>query len=274
MSNWGTTLMPTGTGQGNTMGTMFSSAMTVAADTGLDQQVAGAAMGMMPSGPLGNEDQLSKFYHLLAAHPNEVSMFFLQHLNEKNQPVFVANLLEAIDMLLKKNIYEFFNSAAFIGDHVDPVAATELGYSTITQENIDMVISNMVPLQQISMEIQQADAAAMQIIQQAKFQAMNVEQQQQHAQQQQAQQQQMWMQQQQQQQMMAPQRPGIFSSLFKIGAVTAAGAAGGAGAQNVATQLLVEQPGQQQGQQYGQQQFVPGQQMAGQPYNGVTSQPY
>jgi hypothetical protein len=268
---------------------MFGAAQQVANDTGLGSVAMDQAMGMV-GGPMGNEDQLTKFYHLLATHPNEVSLFFLHHVNEKGQPVFIAKLLEAIELLIKKNLYEWFNSGAFKGDYIDVEKAVENGYTSITQENIDMVIAHMVPLQQIAQEVQQCDAAAMQIVQQAKFQALSVEQQSQHHQQQQVQQQQIWSQQQQHQQMMPPQRPSLFSSLAKIAGVTAAGAVGGAGAQNVATQLLVEQPNQGYAGQpaYGQQPqtyqmpapqtFVPGQQMPlqqtyQQPYNGVTGQP-
>lgn len=276
MSNWGNSLQPKGTGQGNTFGNMFDNAMTVAVDTGLDKQVAGAAMGMMASGPLGNEDQLGKIYHLFAAHPNEVSMFFLNHLNERNQPVFIAELANLIAAIIRKEMYEFFSSDMIQTQFINKEKATELGYSTITNENLDMIIANMVPLQTIAMEIQQADAQAMQIVQQAKFQALSLEEQANHQQQLMAerQRQQAW--QMQQQAQMPPQRPSLFGSLLKIGAVTAAGATGGAAAQQVATNLLVEQPAQYQ--QYNQQQFVAGQpmpqQMPQQGFNGVTGQPY
>ena len=276
MSNWGNSLQPKGTGQGNTFGNMFDNAMTVAVDTGLDKQVAGAAMGMMANGPLGNEDQLGKIYHLFAAHPNEVSMFFLNHLNERNQPVFIAELANLIAAIVRKEMYEFFSSDMVMTQFINKEKATELGYSTITNENLDMIIANMVPLQQIAMEIQQADAQAMQIVQQAKFQALSLEEQANHQQQLMAerQRQQAW--QMQQQAQMPPQRPSLFGSLLKIGAVTAAGATGGAAAQQVATNLLVEQPAQYQ--QYNQQQFVAGQpmpqQMPQQGFNGVTGQPY
>ena len=276
MSNWGNSLQPKGTGQGNTFGNMFDNAMSVAVDTGLDKQVAGAAMGMMASGPLGNEDQLGKIYHLFAAHPNEVSMFFLNHLNERNQPVFIAELANLIAAIVRKEMYEFFSSDMVMTQFINKEKATELGYSTITNENLDMIIANMVPLQTIAMEIQQADAQAMQIVQQAKFQALSLEEQANHQQQLMAerQRQQAW--QMQQQAQMPPQRPSLFGSLLKIGAVTAAGATGGAAAQQVATNLLVEQPAQYQ--QYNQQQFVAGQptpqQMPQQGFNGVTGQPY
>jgi hypothetical protein len=139
-----------------------------------------------------------------------------------------------------------------------------------------MIISNMVPLQQIASEVQQADAQAMQIVQQAKFQALSVEQQQQQQQQmwQQLHQQQQWHQ--QQQTMMPPQRPSLFKNILKLGMVTGAGAVGGAGAQGVATNLLIEQPNQYNQQMYSQQQMqgqVP-QQPVQQSYNVGTGQPY
>ena len=274
MSNWGNSLQPAGTGNGNSMQTMFETAMDVGQQTGLNQQIAGAAMGAM-SKPLGNEDQLGKIYHLFATHPNEVSTFFLHHLNEKNQPVLLAGLAQLISAIVRKEIYTFFNGEAFTGDYVNAEKAAELGYSSITDENIDMIISNMVPLQQIASEVQQADAQAMQIVQQAKFQALSVEQQQmQHQQQWQVQQQQQqW--QQQQQTMMPPQRPSLFKNILKLGMVTGAGAVGGAGAQGVATNLLIEQPNQYNQQMYNQQtQGQVPQQPVQQSYNVGTGQPY
>ena len=271
MSNWGNSLQPSGTGQGNNMQSMFETAMDVGQQTGLNQQIAGAAMGAM-SKPLGNEDQLGKIYHLFATHPNEVSTFFLHHLNEKNQPVLLAGLAQLISAIVRKEIYTFFNGEAFTGNYVNAEKAAELGYSSITDENIDMIISNMVPLQQIASEVQQADAQAMQIVQQAKFQALSVEQQQMQQQQQWQvqQQQQQW--QQQQQTMMPPQRPSLFKNILKLGMVTGAGAVGGAGAQGVATNLLIEQPNQYNQQMYNQQ--VQGQQPVQQSYNVGTGQPY
>tara|TARA_B100000902_G_C27304345_1_gene914570 strand:+ start:864 stop:1682 length:819 start_codon:yes stop_codon:yes gene_type:complete len=272
MSNWGNSLQPSGTGQGNNMQSMFETALDVGQQTGLNQQIAGAAMNMV-SRPLGNEDQLGKIYHLFAAHPNEVSTFFLHHLNEKHQPALLAGLAQLISTIVRKEIYGFFHSEAFKGDYVNVEKAAELGYSSITDENIDMIIANMVPLQQIQNEIREADAQAMAIVQQAKFQALSVEQQQQHREQQwQAQQQQQqW--QQQQQTMMPPQRPSLLKNLFKLGTVTAAGAVGGQGAQQVATNLMIEQPNQYNQQMYGQQQQMV-QQPVQQSYNVGTGQPY
>ena len=276
-NNWGNSLQPAGTGQGNTLGTMFGEAMNVAQQTGLDQQIAGAAMGMV-AGPLGNEDQLGKIYHLFAAHPNEVSTFFLHHLNERNQPVFIAELANLIATIVRKEMYEFFSSDMVQTQFINKEKATDLGYSTITQENIDMILANMVPIQQILQEIQEADAQAMQIVQQAKFQALTLEEQQKHRQElwQAQQQQQQW--QQQQQTMMPPQRPSLLKNMFKLGAVVGAGAVGGQGAQQVANNLLIEQPNQYNQQMYGQQPGYGQVPMQGQPpqqgYNVGTGQPY
>ena len=276
-NNWGNSLQPSGTGQGNTLGTMFGEAMNVAQQTGLDQQIAGAAMGMV-GGPLGNEDQLGKIYHLFAAHPNEVSTFFLHHLNDRNQPVFIAELANLITTIVRKELFAFFNSDLTTTNFINAEKALEAGYSTITDENIDMIIANMVPLQQIAQEIQQADAQAMQIVQQAKFQALSLEEQQRHREQlwQAQQQQQQWNQ--QQQTMMPPQRPSLLKNLFKLGTVTAAGAVGGAGAQQVATNLMIDQPNQYNQQMYGQQPGYGQVPMQGQPpqqgYNVGTGQPY
>mgnify|MGYP003971755149 CR=1 FL=1 len=274
MSNWGNSLQPAGTGQGTNIQTMFDTTMNVAQQTGLDQQIAGQAMNMV-AGPLGNEDQLGKIYHLFAAHPNEVSTFFLHHLNEKNQPLLIAGLMELFTAIIRKEMYDFFSSDMVMTQFINKEKALELGYSTITEENLDIIISNMVPLQQIASEVQQADAQAMQIVQQAKFQALSLEQQQQHQQQQWQQQQQQTQWQQQQQTMMPPQRPSLFKNILKLGMVTGAGAVGGVGAQGVATNLLIDQPAQYNQQMYGQQmQGQAPQQQIQQSYNVGTGQPY
>ena len=261
MSKWGTSLTPAGTGNtANQIGDFFQSAGNVAQETGMTDQLMGAVQNQMSAG-MANDQQLGAIYHLLAAHPNEVAMYFLTYTNDKGQPSLLVGLAQLIDLIMKKNLYEWFNGPAFKGDYVDAAKAAELGYSSITQENIDMVIANMVPLQQLAMDAQQDDARSMQILQSAHFQAMSQEQQAQHQQQQ-------WQQQQQQQQwQQPPQREGFFKSLAKIGAVTGAGALGGAGAQSVATNLLVNNQNQQPyGQQpYGQPYQVPGQPMQ-QPY--------
>ena len=94
---------------------------------------------------------------------------------------------------------------------VDATKAVELGYSTITQENIDAAIAKAVPLQQMQAEVSQADMQAMQqinaagmgMMQQGINQQMN---------------QQMMQQQMMQQQMMQPQRPGLGGATGGFGA--------------------------------------------------------
>ena len=251
-------LTPAGTGGAkNTLSSVFSDVAAVAQQTGLADQALGAVQHKLNGGTFGNEQQIGAFYQLLASHPNEVALFLLSYTNDKGQPSLLAGLADLIETIMKKTIFEFFNGEAFKGDYVDAAKAAELGYSTITQENIDMVIANMVPLQQMQMDIAADDARAMQIVQNAQFQAMSMEQRMQHEEQQRLQQQQQQQQQWQQQFNQPPQRPNIFSNMLRLGGIVGAGAVGGSAAQNIATQMLVPQPGQypQQGypQQYPQQ---------------------
>jgi hypothetical protein len=165
-------------------------------------------------------------------------------------------MAQLIEIVMKKVIIEYYNGDAFKGDYVDAAKAAELGYSTITQENIDIVIANMVPIQQMVMDVQADDQRAMQIVQQAQFHAMSMEQRMQHEEQQRMMQQQQWQSQQQQQFQQPPQRPGVFGNMLRLGGIVSAGAVGGSAAQNIAAQMLVPQQQQQQqgyGQQYPQQ---------------------
>jgi len=261
MSKWGSNgLMPSGTGNAaNNLGSVFGEAMNVANQTGMKDQAMGAIQQNL-SGNFGNEQQVGAFYQLLASHPNEVALFLLSYTNEKGQPSLLAGLAQLMEIVMKKTIFEFFNGDAFKGDYVDAAKAAELGYSTITQENIDMVIANMVPLQQMVMDVQADDQRAMQIVQQAQFHAMSMEQRMQHEEQQRMMQQQQWQSQQQQQFQQPPQRPGVFGNMLRLGGIVGAGAVGGTAAQNIATQMLVPQPQQQQQgypQQYPQQAYPP-----------------
>jgi hypothetical protein len=115
MSKWGTSLTPSGTGNvANQMGDFFQSAGNVAQETGMADQLMGAVQHQMSAG-MANDQQLGAIYHLLAAHPNEVAMYFLTYTNDKGQPSLLAGLAQLIDIIMKKNLYEWFNGPAFKG---------------------------------------------------------------------------------------------------------------------------------------------------------------
>ena len=234
----GQTLMPSGMGSGpsNHQQQLFAQA---AQDSGLasmgmqmaDQMTGGAAMN--------NEDQVQLLYHLMAAHPNQVVLFFLHY------PEFMKEFGNLIAMIFKREIYGFFNAGVLTTPSerggpltVDPAAA--LDYASITDENIETQIGKILPLQQMQMEVSNSDMQAMQM--------MGGHQQQQM--QNQYQQQQMYQQQMQQQ----PQR-GLGSSIAGFGSSLIRGSLGLPPAQQ---QPMGMQPGmgmQQPGTQPGMRQF-------------------
>jgi hypothetical protein len=200
-----------------------------------DSGLAGMGMGMLDQMTGGgiNTEEIELMYHLMARHPNEVDLFLVQ------SPAFLSGLAELITVIMRKELYCWFNSEA-IAATVDAEQAASLGYSTITQENIDTVLANMVkgtdstglettPQQRINA----ADAEAIGLINQHKYgMDMNAMQNQQQMQQHMYQQQ-MYQQQQQMQQ------PGL------------AGALGGFGSSLIRGSLGLP-PSPQYGQQYGQ----------------------
>jgi len=172
------------------------------------QQVDSMTNGMK------NEDQVQMLYQLMALHPNEVALFFLEY------PSFMTELSSLIGLIMRKELYAWFSSGA-MNATVNPEKAAATGYSTITQENIDAQVAKVVPMNEMQAAVSQADMQAMQM--------MNGHQQQQmmgNMQQQQMQQQQM--QQMYNQQMMgqAPQRPGIGSALGGFGSSLIRGSLG------------------------------------------------
>ena len=207
-SGGGNNLTPTGVGNGPS-GAQMDMFKQAATDSGL------ADMGMqmadqMTSG-MNNDDQLSAFYKLMAAHPNEVSLFFLHY------PQFIPELAGLIALIVRKELYTFFDAGVVTSSPerggamgIDAAVATE--YSSITQENIDSQINKMVPLQEMQMEVNNKDMLAMQMLGQGHMQQQQVEQQ---WQQQQLQQQQQWQQQQWQQQQQEPK--GISGALGAFG---------------------------------------------------------
>jgi len=160
----------------------------------------------MATGGLKNEDQVQLIYHLMAAHPNEVALFFLHY------PDFVKELAGLIALVVRKELYEWFNSGA-LPTTVNAEKAAP--WSSITDENIELQVGKVAPLPQMQMEVNQADMNAMNLMGgHQQHQMMDNMQQQQQLQQQQYQQQQMYQQQQQQQQ---PQQGGFGSALGSFG---------------------------------------------------------
>jgi len=206
-----------------------------------DSGLSAMGMGMVDQMTGGgiNTEEIELMYHLMARHPNEVDLFLVQN------PAFLSGLAELITVIMRKELYSWFNSEA-IAATVDAEQAATLGYSTITQENIDTVLANMVkgidptglettPQQRINA----ADAEAIGLINQHKYgMDMNAMQNQQQLQQQMYQQQ-MYQQQQQMQQ------PGL------------AGALGGFGSSLIRGSLGLPPSPQYGQQQYGQYNAYP-----------------
>ena len=214
------TLTPPGIGGGFNQDqmAMFSQA---ANDSGL----AGMGMGMVDQMTGGgvNTEEIELMYHLMARHPNEVDLFLVSN------PAFMSGIADLIAVIMRKELYTWFNSAA-IAATVDATVAADLGYSTITQENIDTILANMVkgtdaagmettPQQRIN----SSDAEAIALINQHKY-GMQMGQMGQQMNQQQAQ----WQQQQawQQQQMMQQQQPGLGAAVGGFGASLVRGTLG------------------------------------------------
>ena len=187
-----------------------------------DSGLAAMGLGMVNEMTGGvNTEEVELMYHLMARHPNEVDLFLVQN------PAFMSGLAELISTIMKRELYQWFNSPA-IAATIDATAAADLGYSTITQENIDTILTNMVqgtdaagvvttPQQRINA----ADAEAVGLINQHKYgmqmgamgnQMMN--------------QQQMYQQQMMQQQMMGQQNQGLSGVLGNFGSSLIRGSLG------------------------------------------------
>ena len=151
------------------------------------------------TGGMKNEDQVQMLYRLMALHPNEVALFFLEY------PSFMTELSNLIGLIMRKELYAWFSGGA-MNASVNAEKAAALGYSTITQENIDAQVAKVIPTQQMQAAVSQSDMQAMQMMNGHQQQMMMGN----------MQQQQMMQQQQYQQQMMGqqpPQRPGLSSAL-------------------------------------------------------------
>jgi len=220
-------LTPQGVGGGPSPGqaALFNQAAAAAQQSGLTQM----GMGMIDkatSGGMQNEDQVQLLYQLMAAHPNQVSLFFL------NYPSFLPELMNAITLIIRKELIAFFNSDLIPNVKVNPEAGKFAEYSSITDENIQSALSKAVPAQNLQMEIQQGDMQAVQL--------MNGHQQ--NMMMGQMQQQQMMQQQMMQQQMMGqPQRPGMGAALGSFGSSLIRGSLGLPPAQQQVPQQMPQQ---------------------------------
>lgn len=192
-------LMPNGVGNGPTQAQaqLFAQA---AQDSGLAQM--GLNMVDNATNGMKNEDQVQLLYQLMAAHPNQVSLFFLHY------PQFLNELMNTIALVVRKEMFALLNSDMIPALKVSKEHADFGTYSSITQENIDAQLAKVVPMQQLQMEVQQNDMQAMHLMNGHQQQMMMGNMQQQMMQQQMYQQQMMGMQ---------PQRPGIGAALGGFG---------------------------------------------------------
>ena len=210
----GNGLMPNGVGGGVSaeQQALFSQAAT---DSGLSQMGMGMLDQVTGGNSMSNDDQVQLLYRLMAAHPNQVVLFFLHY------PNFIKEFGNLIALMIRKELYAFFN-AGIVGTSserggpltIHAEAATP--YSSITDENIDAQIAKVLPAQQMQMEVNQSDMQAMQMM------GGHQQQQMQNQYQQQMMQQQMM----QQQMMQQPQRQGLGGALTGFGANLVRGFAG------------------------------------------------
>lgn len=184
------------------------------ADAANQSGLTGMAMNQVNqlTGGMKNEDQVQMLYQLMALHPNEVALFFLEY------PSFMTELSNLIGLIMRKELYAWFSGGA-MNATVNAEKAAALGYSTITQENIDAQVAKVVPTQQMQAAVSQADMQAMQMMNGHQQQMMMG-----NMQQQQMQQQQMYNQQMMGQQ--PPQRPGLGSALGGFGSSLIRGSLG------------------------------------------------
>ena len=64
------------------------------------------AMGQVNqlTGGMKNEDQVQMLYQLMALHPNEVALFFLEY------PNFMTEFASLIGLIVRKELYDWFSS--------------------------------------------------------------------------------------------------------------------------------------------------------------------
>jgi hypothetical protein len=114
-------------------------------------------------------EQIELIYHMIARHPNEMDIFLAQ------SPGFLIGLAELISIIIKKELYAWFNSPV-IPSTINAEEAANLGYSTITQENIDTILNKMVQgtdpsgvITTPQQRINSADAESAAVLNQYKF---------------------------------------------------------------------------------------------------------
>lgn len=129
----GTALTPPGVGSG-----MSQDQLAMFANAAQSSGLADIGMGVVDQWTGGgvNTEEIELMYHLMARHPNEVDLFLAENVN------FLVGLAELIAIIVRKELYTWWNSGASAGS-VNAEKAAELGYSTITQENIDAILSKM-----------------------------------------------------------------------------------------------------------------------------------
>jgi hypothetical protein len=239
-------LTPSGLGSGPTQAQqqLFANA---AQDSGLSSMGMGMVDQMTGGDAMENEDQVKLLYQLMAAHPNQVALFFHDHAS------FLPELANLIGLIVRKEVFAIFNSDMIPQIKVNSELAATNGYSTITQENIDAQLAKVLPPQEVQAAIQTGDMQAMQLMNGHQQQMMMGQQMSQQQQQQQWQEQQ-WQQQQmvQQQQQQMPQR-GIGSAVAGFGSSLIRGSLGLPPAQARGQQPMGQQPMGQQPQGYPRQ---------------------
>jgi hypothetical protein len=229
----GQSLMPTGMGGGpsNQQQQLLGQA---AQDSGLASMGMQMADQMTGGQGMQNEDQVELLYRLMAAHPNQVVLFFLHY------PDFMKEFAALIGLIFKKEMYSFFNSGMIMtptnrGDPLTVNAGVAVDYSSITAENIETQIGKILPMHQMQAEVSSSDMQAMQM--------MGGHQQQQMQNQNQYQQQQMQNQYQQQmyQQPVQPQKQGFGAAVAGFGSNIIRGSLGLPPAQQQ-SQMGTQQP--------------------------------
>lgn len=204
-------LTPPGVGGG-----VSSDQLNMFANAAQSSGLTDMGMGMLDqaTGGMKNEDQVQMLYHLMATHPNEVALFHLEY------PNYMVEFSNLISLLIRKELYAWFNSGA-MNASINAEKAAAAGYSTITQENVDAQIAKVIPAQEMQQKVNQSDMQAMQMMN-GHTQQQQMMNQQQMYQQQMMQQQQMYG----QQQMQPPQRPGMGSALGSFGSSLIRGSLG------------------------------------------------
>ena len=105
-SNTGGSLTPNGIGGGPTdaQRQLFANA---AQDSGLSAMGMGMVDQMTGGQNMQNEDQVKLLYQLMAAHPNQVSLFLLHY------PNLLSELMNTIALVVRKEVFAVLTSGVF-----------------------------------------------------------------------------------------------------------------------------------------------------------------